>query len=170
MAQTSIFEAFALALLGDDPKLAKSLLWRTLAQSLDSMPRVVLQVLDKRFPVALAELRDLHALVRPALSTLRNRMILDPISGLPFGRGKELPDCKRFACAITTGYPWDEGEESITRSLAATRVIEGLFSAGAHAADIYAIVQKLNTCEVCNARLSILFRTLVLEFEHHYKS
>jgi hypothetical protein len=166
---TKPFEAYALALVTGDPALANETIWLTLAYPLYAIPPEGLQVLEERYPKALIRLHDLHERVKPASLNLRYRLEYDESPGLPSGRGVQLPDCRRYACAITTGYVLDEGEESTTRRLAAERVMEGLFLDEEVRPGIHTIVRRLNTCEVCNIELSILIRSLVLEFERRYK-
>jgi hypothetical protein len=49
------------------------------------------------------------------------------------------------------------------------RVMEGLFLDDEVKTGIHTIVSRLNTCVICNAALSILLRSLVLDFEDRYK-
>ena len=163
------FEAYALALMANDAKLANEICWLTLAYPLETIPVEVLKVLEQRHPHFLEKLRDLHHRIQPAIPILRYQLEFTPVPGLPEGRGFNLPDCRRFACAITTGYNLDENEVSTTRRLAMERVMEGLFLDDEVKTGIYTIVSRLNTCVICNAALSILLRSLVLNFEDRYK-
>jgi hypothetical protein len=47
--------------------------------------------------------------------------------------------------------------------------MEGLFLDEEVRPKTYTIVQRLNACEVCNVELTILIRSLVLEFESRYR-
>jgi hypothetical protein len=147
------FEAYALALMANDTKLANEICWLTLAYPLDTIPVEVLRILEQRDLISLERLRDLHHQIQPAIPILRYRLEFPPVPGLPEGRGFNLPDCRRFACAITTGYNLDQNEVSTTRRLAMERVMEGLFLDDEVKTGIYTIVSRLNTCVICNAAL-----------------
>jgi hypothetical protein len=163
------FEAFALALMAEATVLANEISWLTLAYPLDTVPAEVLKILEHRDPLSLEDLRDLHHHIQPAVAMLRYQLEFTPVPGLPEGRGFDLPDCRRFACAITTGYDLDKNEVSTTRRLAMDRVMEGLFLDDEVKTGIHTIVSRLNTCLTCNAALSILLKSFVLEFEDKYK-
>jgi len=163
------FEAYALALMANDAKLANEICWLTLAYPIETIPAEVLKVLEQRHPESLEKIRDLHDRIQPAVVVLRHDLEFIRVPGLPEGRGFDLPDCRRFACAITTGYDLDQDEVSTTRRLAMERVMEGLFLDDEVKTGIYTIVSRLNTCVTCNAALSILLRSLVLDFEDRYK-
>lgn len=166
---TKPFEAYALALMAQATNLANEICWLTLAFPLESMPLEVLKVMEQRHPRSLERLRDLHYRTQPAVGMLRYQLEFTPVPGLPEGRGFDLPDCRRFACAITTGYDLEKDEVSTTRRLATERVMEGLFLDEEVRPGIHTIVSKLNTCFICNVGLSILLKSLVLEFEDKYK-
>jgi len=155
--------------MANDTKLANEICWLTLAYPLDTIPAEVLRILEQRHSQSLEKLRDLHHRIRPAVVVLRYDLEFTPVPGSPEGRGFNLPDCRRFACAITTGYDLDQNEVSTTRRLAMERVMEGLFSDDEVKTGIYTIVARLNTCVICNAALSILLRSLVMGFEDRYK-
>jgi hypothetical protein len=163
------FEAYALALMANDTKLANEICWLTLAYPLDTSPVEVLRVLEQRHSTSLERLRNLHDRIQPAVVVLRYDLEFTSVPGLPGGRGFNLPDCRRFACAITTGYNLDQNEVSTTRRLAMERVMEGLFLDDEVKTGMNTIISRLNTCVICNAALSILLSSLVLNFEDRYK-
>lgn len=163
------FEALALAVLARHGSLAKEIAWYTLSFPLQIASTEVMRVLKDQDPALLSRLHHLHEVVKPATDTLRHAMLFDSVPGLPQGRGIDMPDCRRFACAITTGYDLDPGEVSTTRRLAAEQVIDGLFMDEAVRTHVTTTVARLNTCRACNLCLSALLRVLVLEFEHRYK-
>jgi hypothetical protein len=166
---TKPFEAFALALLAQDRRLAKEISWLTLAHPIDDIPVEVLEVLKERFPIQLEDLCQLHLRIQPAVVMLRRQLEFTPVPILPPSRRMNLPDCRRYACAITTGYDLDENEVSTTRRLAAERVMEGIFLDEEVRPGIHTIVSRLNTCVVCNVGLTVLLRSFVIEFEDSYK-
>ena len=163
------FEAYALALMAEDLTLAHEIAWLTLAYSFDTVPPEVIVILEQRYPRSLEQLRDLHYRIQPAVAMLRYQLEFTPVPIIPEGLGRNIPDCRRFACAITTGYTLEENEVSTTRRLAMERVMEGLFLDEEVKPGIYTIVSKLNPCLLCNLRLSMLLRSFVWEFDHAYK-
>lgn len=121
--------------------------------------------IDRRSSTGSTRSTPPHAVVKPATVRLRDALLNDPVLDLPQGRETELPDCRPFACAITTGYEYEGSEISTTRRLAAEKIIESLFLDDSVKPRIFTIITLLNACEVCNLKLAVLLRGLVLEFE-----
>jgi hypothetical protein len=163
------FEAYALALMADATRLAHGISWLTLGYSFDSIPEQVLRVLEERHPFALESLRDLHIRIRPAIAMLKYQLEFTPVPDLSSDFRLDLLNCRRFACAITTGYDLDENEVSTTRRLAMERVMEGLFLDREVRPGVHTIVSRLNTCALCNVKLGLLLSEFILEFEDRYK-
>ena len=166
---TQPFQALALAVLASHQKLIKEITWLTLAHPIEDMSTEIVRLLEDRAPDLLDRLHHLHSVVKPATVRLRDALLRDPVLDLVELRVTDLPDCRRFACAITTGYDYEKDEISTTRRLAADKIMEGLFQDDTVKPRINTIVGRLNTCEVCNLKLAVLLRGLVLEFECKYK-
>lgn len=165
------FQALALAILANHGQLVSEITWLTLAHPFDAMPARVTRLLEERDPSLLAKARHLHSVVKPAVIRLQQALLTDPIPEWSDIRLSDLPDCRRYACAITTGYNLEVDEEvSTTRRLAAMKVMEGLFLDASVRPRIDTIVARLNTCDTCNLRLAVLLSSLVLESESKYKT
>jgi len=163
------FEAYALALMADATRLAHEISWLTLGYTFESMPQQVMKILEERHPLAVQSIRDLHIRIRPAIAMLRYQLEFTPVPDLPSDSRLDLPNCRRFACAITTGYDLDEDEVSTTRRLAMERVMDRLFLDREVRPGVHTIVSRLNTCVLCNVKLGVLLSEFILEFEDKYK-
>lgn len=169
LKSTQPFEALALVVMADHEKLVREITWFTLAYPIETMSSAIERLLEDRVPGLLRRVRGLHMVVKPAAVRLKAALISQEVPDLPPEYEDLMPDCRRYACAITTGYDMDPGEVSTTRRLAAEKVMEGLFMDDKIRPKIDTIVSRLNTCELCNMRLAVLLRGLVLEFERKYK-
>lgn len=164
------FEALALVVMANHTPLIKEITWSTLAHPLENMSIEIVRLLEDRDPDLLIRLRELHTVVKPAAVQLKQSLVEQDVIELPQEYEEQLPDCRRYACAITTGYDLVPGEVSTTRRLAAEKVMEGLFMEDKTRPKIDTIVSRMNTCELCNMRLAVLLQGLVIKFERSYKS